>query len=68
MTDPKFPPGWDESRIRRTLDHHEKQSDEEAAAEDDAAWEDPGFVFVAVPRELAEEVRSLIAKKTGTGG
>jgi hypothetical protein len=36
----KFPEGWDEERIRRVLEHYENQTDEEATAEDEAAFED----------------------------
>ncbi|MEK7729823.1 MAG: hypothetical protein AAB354_15555 [candidate division KSB1 bacterium] len=32
----QFPPGWDERRVREVLDHYENQTDEEAAAEDEA--------------------------------
>jgi len=31
--DQKFPPGWNESRVRRVLDYYESQTDEEAATE-----------------------------------
>jgi hypothetical protein len=34
----KFPLGWDEERIRRLLEHYEKQTEDEAIAEDEAAW------------------------------
>jgi len=37
MTQSKFPPGWDEDRVRRVLEHYERQSDDEAVAEDEAA-------------------------------
>jgi hypothetical protein len=33
----KLPPGWDEDRVRRVLEHYESQSEEEAVAEDEAA-------------------------------
>jgi hypothetical protein len=33
----KFPPGWDEERVRRVLEHYEKQTEDEAVAEDEAA-------------------------------
>ena len=36
----KFPPGWDEERVRRVLEHYEAQTEEEAVAEDEAAYED----------------------------
>ena len=34
-----FPPGWDEKRVRAVVEHYEGQSDEEALAEDEAAFE-----------------------------
>ncbi len=33
----KFPKGWDEKRVRIVLAHYEKQTEEEAVAEDEAA-------------------------------
>jgi hypothetical protein len=35
----KFPPGWDEARVRRVLAHYEQQTEAEAVAEDEAAFE-----------------------------
>jgi hypothetical protein len=35
----QFPIGWDEERIRRVLDHYEEQTEEEAVAEVEAAFE-----------------------------
>jgi hypothetical protein len=34
----KFPPGWDEERVRRILEHYENQSEDEAVAEDEASF------------------------------
>ena len=31
----RFPPGWDEERVQRVLEHYESQTDEEAVAEDE---------------------------------
>jgi len=36
----KFPRGWDEQRVRQVLKHYEQQTEEEAVAEDEAAYED----------------------------
>ena len=33
-----FPPGWDEGRVQRLLQHYESQTEEEAVAEDEAAF------------------------------
>ena len=38
MATKHFPPGWDEERVRRVLSHYEKQTDEQATAEDKAAF------------------------------
>jgi hypothetical protein len=34
----KFPIGWNEEKVRRVLAHYEEQAEEEAVAEDEAAF------------------------------
>jgi len=63
MSDPKLPQGWDESRVRRVVDHYESQSDDEAAAEDQEAFESTTHTAMEVPVDLVPEVRNLIAKR-----
>jgi hypothetical protein len=58
----KFPPGWNEDRVRKGLKHYEEQSEEEATAEDEGASEDRDQTFVEVPNDLLPEIRSLIAR------
>jgi hypothetical protein len=53
-----FPPGWDEERVRRVLDHYEDQIEEEAVAED------VNQTTMEIPTELVPIVRELIAKHT----
>jgi len=60
----KFPAGWDEKRVKRVLEHYETQSEDEAVAEDEAAYEDTNQTFMEIPNELIPVVRELIAKKT----
>ena len=62
MSKQRFPTGWDKSRVQRVLDHYERQSDEEAVAEDEAAFESPTHTVIEVPVDLVPEVRELIAK------
>lgn len=62
MKQSRFPPGWDEARVRRVLEHYEAQSDDEAVAEDEAAFERSGQTLMEVPSELVPAVRELIAK------
>jgi hypothetical protein len=61
----RFPPGWDEQRVRAVLEHYEAQTEEEAVAEDEAAYEDSAQTFMEVPKELVPKVRELIAKHSG---
>ena len=63
MTGSEYPPGWDEERVRRLLEHYEAQSDEEAVAEDEAAYEAPTHTAMDVPVELVPIIRELIAKR-----
>ncbi len=58
-----FPKGWDEQRVKRVLDHYEMQSEDEALAEDEAAYEDPDQTFIKVPNDLVPAVRELIARQ-----
>jgi len=62
MKQTRFPKGWDEERVRKVLAHYERQTEEEAVAEDEAAYEDPTHAVVEVPVELVPAVRELIAK------
>ena len=62
MSKKHFPAGWDERRIQQVLDHYEAQSDEEAVAEDEAAYESTTHTAVEVPVDLVPEVRELMAK------
>ena len=59
----KYPPGWDEARVRRVLEYYESQSDEEAVAEDEAAFESTTQTTMDVPVDLVPAVRELIAKR-----
>ena len=56
----KFPPGWNESQVRRILDYYESQTDEEAATEIRSALEN---TTMEVPTALVPVVRELIAKR-----
>ncbi len=66
MTASNFPAGWDEERVRRALEHYEGQSEDEAVAEDEAAYEDRTQTLIEVPVELVPDVRELIARHRRT--
>lgn len=62
MKQSEYPSGWDEERVRRVIAHYERQTEEEAVAEDEAAFESSTATFIEVPNELLPAVRELIAK------
>jgi aminoglycoside/choline kinase family phosphotransferase len=62
MKSNKFPAGWDEDRVKRLLERYDDQTEEEAIAEDEAAFTDQSEVVMGVPRDLVPLVRELIAK------
>ena len=62
MRQNNFPPGWDEERVQRVLAHYEEQTEAEAVAEDEAAFEDQTQTVMEIPTELVPAVRGLIAR------
>ena len=63
MKQPKFPEGWDESRVQRLLERYESQTDEEAVAEDEAAFESTTHTAMEIPVDLVPKVRELLGKR-----
>ena len=68
MKKTKFPKGWDEDRVRRILAHYEEQTEDEAVAEDEAAFEDRTQTLMEVPKQLVPAIRELIAKQRARPG
>ncbi len=62
MKQNKFPPGWDEERIQKVIAHYEQQLEDEAVAEDEAAFKDSSQTVIEIPKELVPIVREIIAK------
>ena len=60
----KIPPGWDEKRVKRVLAYYDSQTEEEAVAEDEAAYEHEGQAIMGIPHELVPKVRDRIAQHT----
>ena len=63
MKQARYPAGWDEARVNRVLAQYEQQSDEEAVAEDEAAYESTTHTAMEVPVDLVPAVRELLAKR-----
>jgi len=65
MKQDRFPPGWDAKRVQRVLAHYEEQAENEAVAEDEAAFVDQTQAVMEIPLELVPVVRALLAKHYG---
>jgi hypothetical protein len=63
MNENRFPPRWDESRVRRVLEHYDAQTEDEEFAEIEATREAAGQTLMPIPNELVAEVRAVLARK-----
>lgn len=61
----RYPKGWDARSIKALAKHYDKQSEDEAVAEDEAAYRSTFVTMMAVPVELVPQVHKLIAKRAG---
>ncbi len=66
MMQSKFPPGWNEERVRRVITHYEEQTEEEALAEDEAAYEDQTHTFMEIPGDLVPPSGGVTPPEGGT--
>lgn len=66
MKKQKYPPGWNEKRVRKVIAHYENQTEEEQAAEIEAALKAKNVTMVAVPTALVPKVLTLIGKRKRT--
>ena len=64
MTQNQYPPGWDEKRVKQVLEHYEAQDEEQAIAEDEAAYETTTHTAMSIPVDLVPLVREIIANHT----
>lgn len=58
----RFPEGWDEKRAQALISHYEHQTEDEAVAEDEAAFGEEESTMMEIPRKLVAQVRELIAQ------
>jgi hypothetical protein len=62
MKETNFPKGWDTNRVNSVLAHYENQTEDDALAEDETAFEMHGQTLMEVPTELVPGIRELIAR------
>ena len=55
-----LPEGWDEERIRKIIEYYDNQTEDEAIAEDEAAWNREGYTWIQVPHALVAEVIKIV--------
>jgi len=59
----KFPPSWDEKRVKEVIAHYENQTEDEEHAEIEAALKADNVTLMDIPTELVPKVRALLARK-----
>ena len=59
----RLPAGWNEARVRRVLEHYEGQTEDEAVAEDEAAFQLRDQTVMVVPKRLVPEITRLIERR-----
>ena len=59
----KLPAGWTEEQVRRLAQYYDNQTEDEQAAEHEAALQAEGHTVMVVPTELVPEILKLITKK-----
>ena len=65
MKKQKFPPGWDEKRVKDLIAHYENQTEDEEFADIEASRKAEDVILMAIPKELVPKVRALLAGKRG---
>lgn len=58
----KYPKGLDAAKVKRIVEHYESQTEDEAVAEDEAAFGEGGTTVMEVPTRLVDQVLALIAE------
>jgi len=59
----RFPKGWNEARVREVLEHYESQTEDEAVAEDEAAFQRRDQAVMLVPKRLVPTITKLITRE-----
>ena len=60
-----YPRGWNEKRVREVIAYYDRQTEDEEAAEYEAAMKTEGLTVMLVPTEFVPEVRRLIHRRRG---
>ena len=58
----KFPPGWNERKVRAVIQHYDQLTDDELAREIETAPEVRDETLISIPTELLPAVQKLIGR------
>jgi hypothetical protein len=61
----RYPRGLNRRKVQAIIAHYENQTEEEAFAEDEAAYQSDKVTMMGVPVKLVPQVQRLIAKQSG---
>jgi hypothetical protein len=61
----RYPRGLNREKVQAILAHYENQTEDEAVAEDEAAYHNKSVTMMGVPVELVPQVQRLISKRSG---
>ena len=59
----RFPAGWNQERVGALLRHYEEQTEDEAVAEDEAAFRKRDQTVMVVPKRLVPAITKLITRE-----
>ena len=65
MKKQRLPRGWTAEHIREVAAHHDRQTEEQQAAEIEAALSARDQTMMVVPTDLVPEIQAFIARKRG---
>jgi len=61
----RYPRGLNREKVQAIIAHYENQTEDEAVAEDEAAYHNKSVTMMGIPVELVPQVQKLIAKRSG---
>ena len=61
----RYPRGLNRRKVQAIIAHYENQTEDEAIAEDEAAYHSKKITMMGVPVRLVGKVQELIAKRSG---
>jgi hypothetical protein len=58
----RYPKGWNRKKVREVISFYDRQSDDEAISEAEAAYRKRTTALIEVPLKLLPQVRRILAR------